>query len=86
MIKDIVALLTKKSRSEMKGMDMGWEWNWPHKLIGDWGTTWFSFNINTSSKGDHSPSLHCSLVILNWCILDFDYHNAYHEVDDEDEF
>lgn len=84
MIKDIWYLITKQSESQMKGMDMGWEWNWPHKLLGGYGTTWFSFDLNTTRKGDHTPSLYCSLIVLNWCLLDFGYYNAYHEVDDDE--
>jgi len=67
----------------MKGMDMGWEWNWPVY----WGKTdyqtIFSLDISSSTGGDHSPSIHVNLVILNCNLLDFGYYNAYHEVDSD---
>jgi hypothetical protein len=83
MIKDIWYLITKQSESKMKGMDMGWEWNWPYRYH-TYGTTWFDLEIRTDRAYDHSPGFHCSLVILNWCLLDFGYYNSYHMIDDDE--
>lgn len=84
MFKHIWYLLTKQSKSQMKGMDMYWEWNWPDFWSSD-SLTWFSFDFRTSIEGDHSPSLYGVLVVFNLKLLDFGYYNGYHEVEDPDD-
>jgi hypothetical protein len=85
MLSTIKQLVTGTCNPNMKGCKLYWEWNWPHRLIGNWNTVWFEFGIRTTNNGDHSPGAHCTFIIFNWCLLDFGYYNMFHENDDDDE-
>ena len=85
IFKHIWYLITSKSDSDMEGMRMGWEWNWPTFQSSQYSISWFNFSFSTHINGDHSPGLYCNLTIANLNLLDFVYHNAYHEKYNEDD-
>jgi hypothetical protein len=64
--------------------EMHFEWNWPSMYSTD-GIQWFSFEIESRFRGDHSPGHHVLLCICNLKLLDFGYYNIHHVSHDFDE-
>ena len=73
-----MAILAINKMNKMK-RKMIWEWNWPTF----WGWTShinvFVLDLNIQRKGDHSPGIWLSFIVLNCKLLDFGYYNKYHE-------
>lgn len=65
-------------------IEMVWEWNWPHKMVGENTTSFFCVDFYHHKKGDHAPGWHFYLGIWNWMLLDFSYYNKHHEECGED--
>ena len=57
---------------------MIWEWNWP--TVWGWKSniSLFVLDLSIQRKGDHSPGVWLSCIILNCKLIDCGYYNKYH--------